>query len=460
MVKTNITLKIKNIREEIKELYLNDSRPWIIGLSGGKDSSCVTQMVYYVIKELPPDKRKKEIHVISADTLVESPLIERRIKSVLSDIEKTAKKDKLPIKVKLIRPKLNDTFWVNLIGRGYPSPNRWFRWCTDRLKIRPADEYIKSQVKENSEVIILLGARKSESATRAQTMGKYSIKNFRLKKHNIPGAFVYTPIEDLTNKEVWIYLKSVPPPWGKNNFELQTFYRKADRECPLVINKDTPSCGNSRFGCWTCTVVARDRSLEGLIEDGEEWLKPLLNFRNWLKDIRDKPEYRESIRKNDRRKKITAEKSGYEFIPPEHRGHKMIGPFTFKTRHEILKKLLKIQKEISSINKMELISPEELKSIENIWIYEGDDITSLSEVIDDSKNIIKKINGSPLSQADVNKKIIHKIITKYDVPLALVEKLLIAEKDLSSMSTRKGIYNKLESVIEEHMMRKYLEKNK
>ena len=164
---------IKKIQDELKQLYLSDTRPWIIGLSGGKDSSCVTQMVYSVLLEIPKKDRKKEIHIISADTLVESPLIEQRIKDLLSKIEKSVKKDNLPIKVKLLKPKLNDTFWVNLIGRGYPSPNRWFRWCTDRLKIRPATKYILEQVKRNGEVIIILGARKSESASRSQTMGKF-----------------------------------------------------------------------------------------------------------------------------------------------------------------------------------------------------------------------------------------------------------------------------------------------
>jgi len=154
----------KTIRE-IQNLYLSDNRPWVIGLSGGKDSTCVTQMVYYMLKGLSPEKRNKEVHILSADTLVESPIIELRIKNICKKIEKQAKKDALPIKVKILRPELNDTFWVNLIGRGYPSPNRWFRWCTDRLKINPMTKYTIEQVKENGEVIILLGARKSESGT-------------------------------------------------------------------------------------------------------------------------------------------------------------------------------------------------------------------------------------------------------------------------------------------------------
>ncbi len=459
MGEENIAKKLSKIKKDMIKLYLSDSRPWIVGLSGGKDSTCVAQLVYYMLLEIPVEKRTKQIHIVSADTLVESPLIERRIKNLLSKIELAAKNDNLPIVVNLLKPSIDDTFWVNLIGKGYPSPNRWFRWCTDRLKIKPTTKYIKSQVKDNGEVIVLLGARKSESASRAQTMGKYEIKNFSLRRHgDIPGAFVYTPIEDFNTKDVWVYLLQVPSPWDGDNKELITFYRKADKECPLVIDKNTPACGGSRFGCWTCTVVERDRALEGLIEDGETWLSPLLEFRNWLKEIRDDPSMRSKYRKNERKRKIIADKLGKEFEKETHRGHQVLGPFTFEARHEILQRLLKIQKEITEVHNIELIQHEELKAIERIWIYEGDNISSLSEVIDTtSDEFLNTIDKSPLESNQINKEILGKIAEKNNVPVSLVEKLLVVEKDLSSLSNRKGIYNKLERVISEHLIQSYLE---
>jgi len=435
----------KTIRE-IQNLYLSDNRPWVIGLSGGKDSTCVTQMVYYMLKGLSPEKRNKEVHILSADTLVESPIIELRIKNICKKIEKQAKKDALPIKVKILRPELNDTFWVNLIGRGYPSPNRWFRWCTDRLKINPMTKYTIEQVKENGEVIILLGARKSESGTRAQTMGKYEIEDFKLRKHSsIPGAYIYTPIEDWDYRDVWAYLLQVPSPWRDNNRDLITFYRKVNRECPLVIDKSTPACGGSRFGCWVCTVVERDRALEGLIEDGETWLEPLLEFRNWLKEIRNNANYRESIRKNERKKKAVAERFGREYISPEHRGHKILGPFTFETRHEILRRLIKLQEQIMS-REITLISPEEIKAIETIWIYEGDNISSIADVYDFA-------TYSPLNKTKtLGMEKLNKICNKNKISARLIEQLLIVEKDLSRLSRRTGIYNRLEKVIEEYVI--------
>lgn len=104
----------------MREIYLSDNRPWIIGFSGGKDSTCVVQIVYYMLKSLPDDKRKKGVYVLSSDTLVENPIMEMRRNEVCEKIGNQSKKDGLPIKVKILRPELNDTFWVNLIGRGYP----------------------------------------------------------------------------------------------------------------------------------------------------------------------------------------------------------------------------------------------------------------------------------------------------------------------------------------------------
>lgn len=438
----------KIIINELKNLYLIDNRPWIIGFSGGKDSTCITQLIYLMIKDLPPDKRTKEVHVLSSDTLVESPFIQERIKKSCCKIREQARKDNLPIKVEILRPKLNDTFWVNLIGRGYPSPNRWFRWCTERLKINPMTEYILKQVRENGEVVILLGARKSESASRAQTLGKYVIQNFRLRKHsNIPGAFIYTPIEDWKAEDVWIYLLQKKSPWGDNNRELLSLYRKCDGECPLVIDKSTPACGGSRFGCWVCTVVERDRALEGLIEDGEIWLKPLLELRNWLKDIRDNPEYREPLRKSDKKKKRIADHFNKNFSPSEHRGHKILGPFNFETRHEILRRLLKLQ-DLYKKRKLNIISQEEIKAIETIWVYEGDNISSFQDVLDNDKNTLKN--------NDIKyREILANICEKYKISEKLIERLILVEKDFSKLSRRTGLHSKVEKILEEYLHRIY-----
>lgn len=429
----------------MKNLYLKDKRPWIIGFSGGKDSTCITQMIYYMLKSIPKEKRQKEVHVVSSDTLVESPYIQTRILESCKKIESQSIKDKLPINVKILYPELNDTFWVNLIGRGYPSPNKWFRWCTDRLKIKPMTKYTLGQVKENGEVIIVLGARKDESASRAQTLGKYEIKNFRLRRHTtISSAYLFTPIEDWSFRDVWIYLLQVKSPWGDKNKDLLNLYRKCDSECPLVIDDKTPSCGGSRFGCWVCTVVERDRALEGLIEDGEIWLEPLLDLRNWLKDVRNAPSAREPMRKSDVKKKRIADFFEKEFNHSEHRGHKILGPFTFETRHEILRRLIKLQNQFMKL-KVKIISPEEIKAIETLWIYEGDRISSISDIWNDKGAFLNS------KSAQKNKDKLIEICRKYNVHINIIERLLAVERDFSKLSRRAGIYSRIEKVIEEEV---------
>ena len=213
---------------EIREVYLSDNRPWVVGYSGGKDSTCALQMVWTALAELPPEQRQKPIYVISSDTLVETPVIVRYIDVTLERIQATAEAQGLPIKTEKVTPNVDRSFWVNLIGRGYPAPSKRFRWCTERLKIEPANDFIKARVAEFGEVIMVLGVRSSESATRAQVMSFHRIKGSVLSRHSsLLNAFVYGPIEALSTDDVWTYLLQSPSPWGNDNRDLVAMYRNA-----------------------------------------------------------------------------------------------------------------------------------------------------------------------------------------------------------------------------------------
>lgn len=334
------------ILSEIKKLYLADTVPWIIGYSGGKDSTTVLQMIFYAISTVPPEKRIKEIHVLSNDTLVENPAIVKYVDEQLEKIEVKGKTELFNhnpdlFKVVKVTPKLEDSFWVNLIGKGYPSPNRWFRWCTERMKINPTSNYILQTVSQYGKSIIVLGTRKAESSNRAAAMNNYN-NGQPLRKHTLPNAYVYAPIADLTNHEVWAYLLQVPSPWNGSNRKLLSLYKNACNggECPFVIETGTQSCGRSRFGCWVCTVVDRDKSMENFIDNGEKWMEQLLDFRNWLYDIRQQ---------------------NYQYVPKRLQSNVKFGPFLLKTRWEILNRLLEIQKNLP----VELIKNDEVKYIRN-----------------------------------------------------------------------------------------------
>ena len=184
---------------EVQEVYLMDQRPWVVGFSGGKDSTVVTQLVYHAVATLPQDQKKKPVFVISSDTLVETPMVTNLISGTLERLGKQAKKNGLPISGHMVYPKTGETFWVNLIGKGYPAPTTQFRWCTERMKITPVSDFIKAKVSEYGEVVIILGSRSQESATRAHVMKKHRIAGSRLSRHSDLHYSNYTKAPTLEN---------------------------------------------------------------------------------------------------------------------------------------------------------------------------------------------------------------------------------------------------------------------
>ena len=343
------------IRAEIAAEYAAPhTRPWIIGFSGGKDSTIVTHLVVEHLLSLPRSERKRDIHIVANDTLVESPLVIAHVRRVQSEITNAVEAFQLPIVVATTAPAPDHTFWVNLIGRGYPSPNRSFRWCTDRMKIQPTSAYIRRQADAAGDVILLLGVRRDESATRAGSVARYD-NGQRLNRHNdLINCWVFRPIVEVTTDEVWEFLATETPPWGGSHDDLIKLYRDAGGgECPVVTAKsDAPSCGttSSRFGCWTCTVVEKDRSLEGFVEAGFGEFTPLLDFRDWLVAIRNDPARRLARRRDGR---VTFAASGVH-IP---------GPFTISTRTEILGRLLALQEQVGH----DLITEIEIERIRTLW---------------------------------------------------------------------------------------------
>ena len=317
MSSLNINDKINNILDEMTRVYKNDSRPWVIGYSGGKDSTTVVLLAFKMLQNLPKEERHKPVYVISSDTLIENPIVLSYLQQNSKYINEGAKNLGLPLYTDMIHPDYNNTFWANVIGKGLPTPTSIrFRWCTERLKIKPSNKFIEDKVKENGEVVVLLGVRKSESIARGIRIKNREIEGYLLTPHvTLQNTYVYNPIVELSTDDVWAILLSNngETPWGTNNNDLFALYMGGEGgECPFTVTNDseTPSCGNSRFGCWICTVVKEDKSLTGFIESGETELQPLLDFRSWLLSIRDKHEYRQQYRRdgNHYYKKLYLEK--------------------------------------------------------------------------------------------------------------------------------------------------------
>lgn len=445
---------LADLVREIQSIYSSDDRPWIIGFSGGKDSTCVLSLIFMALLQLSPEKRTKHIYVVSSDTLVETPVVVDMINWVKNTINKSAVRDGLPISAHSVVPRTDQTFWANLIGRGYPAPNQTFRWCTERMKIDPVSEFILDKVAQFGEVVVVLGSRSQESASRAQVISKHKIDGSALSRHSsLPNAYTYMPIENWSADEVWMYLMSAPCPWGGSNRELLELYKGSNQgECPVVIDTSTPSCGNSRFGCWTCTVVTEDKALHGLIESGAEWMKPLLAFRNKLYSSRQ-PENAEEYRNFRRRTGRVSYNSGDINDDSVKEVRHIPGPYWLSKRQEFLRELLTIEKEINeSGESVELITRPELHIIRREWLRdpnEPDWEDSLPriyrEVYGKDHNWIEDDAGA-FTRAD--SQILENLSSLYGVPAALIRKLLEAELQVSGLGNRRGILNKLESILQ------------
>lgn len=511
----NYQLKLAKIEKDIMDVYLSDERPWIIGYSGGKDSTTVLQLVVRTLAKIPLESLKKKIYVISSDTLVETPMIKLQIETNLSKLSEYAKSMSLPIIPHIVKPSFDRTFWVNIIGRGYPTPNQSFRWCTDRMKIEPSNEFITDAVDKHGEVVMLLGIRKGESNSRDRVIDAHNVNNSLLMKHTtLRNAYVFAPIIEFTFDDVWNYLLTNESPWGANNAELYNLYSDSTGgECPLIVDKSIKesagSCGNSRFGCWTCTVVSEDKSLSGFIKTGVDWLNELLEFRNWLTDIRDDREMRMKHRSHgqiyfvpieckdntiiiptkSKRRKLKIFDDGYDeegnfwnifdsqdeaiefikdndieldkngdprIIVKKDDGYSMLGlgPFTFESRVLILKKLLSVQKRLKDKHGVdyELIQPEELSYINSIWIQKG----FWDQTVEDIYGLIfepNQINVDSKKSFDfIMEDVIEFVSKDNNVKSSLVKQLLALEVTSNGFNRRESIKKDIKKILSQEVL--------
>ena len=288
-----------------REYLRKHSDPWVVAYSGGKDSTLLLQLTWEVVAALPTRDQRRKVYIVGNDTLVESPLVIRHLRTTMETINASAIADGLPIETRITRPHIDQTFWVNVIGRGYIPPTRNFRWCTDRMKIIPTSQLLEGLVRTHKRAVLLVGTRKSESANRRRNMAKHGVSGNKMNPHSsIEGCRMFAPLAEFKDEDVWLTLMQRKPPWGGSHHDLITLYRNAGGgECPLVLSKeDAPSCGTTspRFGCWTCTVVNKDRSLRGLINSGHadaKYFTDLFDFREWLIQLREDDKNRQRVRR-------------------------------------------------------------------------------------------------------------------------------------------------------------------
>lgn len=439
---------LEELIDEIKYVYQSDDRPWVIGFSGGKDSTAVVELVYRMLLELPDWQRHKRVYVVSSDTRIENPLIKMYLKKINTMIGEAAERDGLPITTAMVMPPAENSFWANIIGRGLPTPriNGTFRWCTDRLKINPSANYIRDVIKrEGREVVVLLGVRKAESIARKRRIEGRELANRLMNRHEtIRDAYVYNPIVELTTDDVWdvlLRLDGGKTPWGSDNNELAALYAGGDSgECPFAgiqAGGQTQTCGNSRFGCWVCTVVKEDKSLNAFIKSGHRELIPLAEFRTWLMSIRDDDDKREKKRRNGTVYKTKTGEMGY-------------GPFTWEARKLILARLIETQRQMG----YELISLDELKAIDEIWDNELD--LSRRTLVE----LYEQLTGEKLPWYQYKKPLVDEETVKEleclarenDIPFDLVRNLILSVYRNKNFSNQRKMKEEIEKLLNQQWL--------
>ena len=323
--------KIDLIRTDIKDSYLADETPWVIAYSGGKDSTMTLQLVLETIAGKP----KKEMHILYADTRVEPPPVINQARELLERINNWAQENSLPVKAKILYPETKDNFFVLMLGKGYLPPTRWFRWCTERLKVRPIKKYIKGLIKEHGACTVALGMRLKESQDRDRGLNKRGYSKW-MPFEGLQGATIYAPILELSVEDVWTFLLDNDPPWGMDHCQLRHLYTGGNSSCSLF-------CGGIRFGCWVCTVVKKDRCTEGLAQiPGWDWLENFLVYRDLMLKVRGNPDNR-LLRNNN--------------------GRTYLGPLNLNTRKFLYKELKELEREIG----INILSPEDEIRIFDLW---------------------------------------------------------------------------------------------
>lgn len=448
---------IDELLAQVRAIYLSDSFPWVVGYSGGKDSTVALQLVWMALQGIPADKLRKKVYVVTNNTLVENPIVSLWVSQSLSRIASAANEQKLPIYPHKLEPEIENTFWVKMIGWGYPAPRPKFRWCTHRLKISPTSRFIQRVVQSAGEAIVVLGTRKAESSARAKVFKEHTpekgVDHYRkyLSQHSdLANAWIYSVIADWSTDDVWTFLTQQENPWKHSNEDLLTLYQGAteDSESPLVIDSNTPSSGSSRFGCWTCTLVNKDRSMMAMIHNDKqkEWMMPLLEIRNII-------DFRMMGENGDRSIRDFRRMSGKVQL---FNGRPIPGPYIQSFREKLLRKLLEAQKWIrkngpEEVRDIDLISLQELCKIREIWIEEKHEVEdSLPHIYEEVMGEIfpdtKRYNLTGLGYDEM--KLLKECCDEDEIHYQMVRELLHIEKEYSIMTRRAGLFGALEKAIE------------
>ena len=342
---SRVTDRVGAAQEAIRKAYLRRGRyPWVLAHSGGRNSTLLLQLVWEVVESLPESDRRRPIVLVGNDALLESPLAIGRLHGRLDAIRRAARERSVPVTVRTAQPYIDQTFWVEVIGRGEIPPTRRSRWCADRVKTRLMNRLLEQLVRVDGKAVLLIGTRNAESKTHRRNTARRRVSTRRMSRHDsVEGCWSFAPVADFRDEEVWLTLTQRNPRWGG--------------EWPFaLIEDDAPSCGTAspRFGCWACTVASKRRHLRGLADSGDRDAgaqERLFEFRDWLAELREDDRNRDRTHRDGGVKR----RSDGSYVP---------GPFTLEVRGRIFRRLLELREKLGVTR---LIHPGEIDFIEDIW---------------------------------------------------------------------------------------------
>lgn len=322
-----------------QELSSSCDREWVIGFSGGKDSTAALKIFFQGARLC--GKNDLRVTVIYCDTGVENPELDVFAKRTLASLALELPGEFPNASVKLLQAPIKERFFVRIIGRGYAPPSNRFRWCTKGLRIRPVERYLSTT---ESDAAVVLGLRFGESVQRDRSLRTGENESLLWQKQREgKRRDLFLPVIDFDLEWIWAATQAISYPASIDALALEELYRGASDECPMVRSPLSPPCASGRFGCWTCTVVRRDKSAENMIRQGRVWLQPYLDFRNWLQDFRSVEGMRWAVRRN---------------------GAAGPGPFTVHARRIIRRELELLE----AVVDREILSLEEIHAIHDLWL--------------------------------------------------------------------------------------------
>lgn len=308
---------IEDIRSKLKDIN-------IVSYSGGKDSSVVLQNVIKAIMGTD-----KQLIIVTSDTLMEIPYFQTYLEGVKQRIKNYINTTGINAKMTTVYPELKSSFWVSILGMGYPAAHMGFRWCTGKLKIEPISNYIK-QITKVRDHTVFVGVRSAESALRARI---YKTKNYK--------PYHYAPILDWTAHDVWECLMGEECPWG-DHADLINVYKYSSDEC-VYGEKEGVCVGNARYGCWACPLQnSTQLDMIGYHTNDAQRYEALKSFKDLLVATANNKAYRSRIRRN-----LTVG----------------CGPFLVPVREMLYKRLLKTEVQTG----WDLITPDEIGLIKQHW---------------------------------------------------------------------------------------------